>query len=106
KKDDRRGALAETAGAGRAPEADRHANGRRKEEGDEVQLERGGHLLEDQLRHRAAIDDRAAQVESEDAAQPVAILRRQRLVEMVLVPDGLQRGERDVHRSALADVEL
>ena len=51
------------------------------------------------------IDDRSPEIEPKHAAEPVQILRDQRLVEMVFVTDRLERRLRQIVRAVCADVE-
>src|SRR5438045_1285744 len=70
-----------------APEAERNADGGGEQKGDQVQEEGVRHLLGDVRCDRPAVEDGAAEVQGDDAAHPPAVLRDDRLVEVVLVAD-------------------
>ncbi|MCW2084981.1 UNVERIFIED_ORG: hypothetical protein M2193_007156 [Bradyrhizobium japonicum] len=57
-----------------------------------AELERHRQFLRDQLAHRHLVAQGLAEIAGEDSLEPVDILHGDRLIELVLLPDLLDRG--------------
>ena len=97
-------ALERTAGACGAPEADRNTDRRGEKKRGHVQLDRVRKFFQNAGDHRTVIGDRRAEVERHHTAQPVQILREERLIEVMLVPDRIEGRLREMGH-VLRDVE-
>ncbi len=75
----------------RGPHAERDADEQREQEGEEAELKREDEALAEHVDDRLVRADRAAEVEPDGAARPVQVLHEERVVEVVLGPDGRDR---------------
>src|SRR5439155_21018332 len=73
-----------------------HADQELKEERGERELQRVRHALEDHRRRAAVVEDGLAEVEMQRAPEPVEVLKRQRIVEVIGVAERLDIGRGEV----------